>query len=83
MKCPIHSGARYIHKEEQTSCRPSGGEFSAAAEAHSTVLLMSGCSGGPRTGGCTASAIPGCSDLSSVVPEPVYFSNAIIHIECN
>lgn len=83
MKWPIHSGARYSHREEQMSHRPSGGRFSAAAQARPTVLLESGCSGGPRTGGCTASAVPGCSDLSSAVLQPAYFSNVIIHIERN
>lgn len=65
------------------SCRPSGGQLCAAAPAPSPALPESGRSGGPGAGGCAAPAIPGCSDLSSVVPEPLYFSNAIIHIERN
>jgi len=83
MKWPIRSGARCSHREEQTSHRPSGGQSSAAARAPSAVLLEPGCPGGPRAGGCTAAAIPGCPDVSPVVPQPVYFSHAIIHIERN
>lgn len=64
------------------SCRPCGGQSSAATQAFSTALLDSGCCGGPYIGGCSASAFSGSSDLSSVVPKPVLV-NAIIHIERN
>lgn len=83
MKWPIHSGARCSHREGQGSHRSSGGQLSAATQAPSAVLLESGGLSGSCTGGRTASAIPGHSDLSSAMPEPVYFNNAVIHTECN
>lgn len=55
----------------------------SSVQPHRHLLPESGCQGGPGVGGCTASATPGCSDLSAVVPEPIYSSNAIIHIELN
>lgn len=55
----------------------------SSVQPHRDLLLSSRSQGGPCAGGCTASATPGCSDLSSAVPEPIYFSNAIIHIELN
>lgn len=67
----------------QRSRRSSGGQLSATTQAPSTVLLESRCLGGSPTGGCSASAIPGRSDLSSALSEPVSFSNAVIHTERN
>lgn len=58
----------------------------SSVQPHGHLLLCSQSQGARvalGAGGCTASATPGCSALSSVVPEPIYFSNAIIHIELN